>query len=244
MNKKPEGEQNPFLPNSGSDSGRSWVKNFFRPKSVVLIVALGAIFVILAFNGGAGGGVKLSGGSVAIGSGSISKTYMFFTDADGDGYTSSTQVLTNSSATWSQHVRLKDVNGKGTGTSYQIPATASLDCYDASNVVYPGSTHYGLGQFGGLGGWGGKPRGDYNCNGTAQTHNFHNSASDLNGANVDDGANANYVNAACSVLARLPCGGAYQNVSPAGNGTYVATIKDISCTNTVQVPNCLYQNCQ
>ena len=45
-------------------------------------------------------------------------------------------------------VRLKDVAGKGTGTSYQVPVTASLDCNDTRAAAYPSSTGYGAGTTG------------------------------------------------------------------------------------------------
>ena len=47
MNGEPEGNQNPFLSNSGPDSGRSSIKNFFKSKSVVLIAVLGMAFVLI-----------------------------------------------------------------------------------------------------------------------------------------------------------------------------------------------------
>lgn len=91
-----------------------------------------------------GNKITLTGaGKIILGSsGSIKQLYPFFRDGDADGYASGTSVYSSSSASWSGYTRMKDINGKGTGTHYQVPATASLDCMDSNANAKPGQTSY------------------------------------------------------------------------------------------------------
>ena len=103
----------------------------------------------LVFNGGASVVSRLATSSIVIGNGAkLQQAYLFFQDTDGDTYASSTSIYASSADSWSGYVRLKDVAGKGTGTSYQVPVTTSTDCYDAdpattnAELAYPGQTNY------------------------------------------------------------------------------------------------------
>jgi|GEM_PF-2671524 len=132
----------------------------------VTLTGTGSVF---AFNGGTNGSIQIvPGGKIGTAAVPITSTapiqqaFMWYVDADSDLYTPNVQAYATTSATWAGHVRLKDVTGKGTGTSYQVPETTSLDCYDSgtnASSTYPGQTNYftvarGDGSY------------DYDCNST------------------------------------------------------------------------------
>lgn len=135
-------------------------------------ITLGGSATKIAYNGGANGGINIGTGQITQITGGVSlvQTYMYFGDADGDLYASSTEILTNSSPTWAGHVRLKDVAGNHTGwSSYQVPNTASLDCDEYNNGVNPGITTYASSTIVDTGGTSAKNgTWDYNCSGAIE----------------------------------------------------------------------------
>ena len=188
----------------------------------------------LAFNGGASGGITIGTSSIVIGNGAkLQQAYLFFQDTDGDTYASSTSIYANSADSWSGYVRLKDVAGKGTGTSYQVPVTASLDCNDTRAAAYPSSTGYGAGTTG----WAvGFSAGDYNCN---------TSVGDLAGgnyttSNVDNGILRTYYelsgsDPSCITFLHGSCGSQFDDA------TYPGIYRDDICTIT---QTSIFVNCR
>jgi hypothetical protein len=139
--------------------------------------------------------------------GSIRQLYPFFRDGDGDGYASGTQIYSSSSDAWSGYVRMKDVNGKGTGTHYQVPATASTDCMDTNANAKPGQTNYYSTARSGL--LSDFYKYDYNCDNT-ETKEYSNVVTSYGGGNVWSGGSQSYtrVNAYLNgVLQAEPSGG-------------------------------------
>lgn len=120
-----------------------------------------------------GTGPKQVGSSITIlksaGGGRIVKQYVYYDDADNDGYPSGTLTLSvSSSPTWANHVRMPSVPG----TDKRNPTP---DCYDTNANAKPGQTSYfsvnrGDGSF------------DYDCD-SADTR-VYNSSTTFNPATI------------------------------------------------------------
>jgi len=142
----------------GFDGGVATIPN----GATVTLTGAGSAF---AFNGGTNGSIQIvPGGKIGTAVAPITSTapiqqaFMWYTDADSDTYTPNVQVYATTSVTWAGHIRVKDVSGKGTGASYQVPVTTSTDCYDSNANAKPGQTSFfsanrGDGSF------------DYDCDG-------------------------------------------------------------------------------
>jgi hypothetical protein len=119
-----------------------------------------------------------AGKAIYIGSGSLNTlnqanvkirlgVNLFLPDVDGDGFALDLTVTTSTDATVTQKIRLKDAGGTKIANT-QYPATASQDCNDSYNTVYPTNDNWysnsnlpaPLGKNG--------VRGDYNCNGNQE----------------------------------------------------------------------------
>ncbi|MFH1193213.1 MAG: hypothetical protein V1656_02755 [Candidatus Jorgensenbacteria bacterium] len=151
------------IPSSGATEGFDGANSNLNGKTLTLNT--GGAF---AFNGGTNGEVQIGTGHVVLGGGSLTQTFLYFVDADGDGYVPDlgSGILTNSAASWAGHVRLKDVQGNHAAwASWQVPESASFDCYDVNTTggqnAHPGQTAFFTTSRDGAGNF------DYNCNGAA-----------------------------------------------------------------------------
>ncbi|MFA6407086.1 MAG: hypothetical protein WCV80_00070 [Candidatus Paceibacterota bacterium] len=132
------------------------------------IITLSGTGSMIAYNGGASGGVFIPSGSKILINGtgaSIKQTNLYYADSDTDGYLTTSQVFENTAASWANHTRLKDVANKGTTSNYQTPSAAYTDCDDSSANTHPGQTSYFTTAITG----GGPKNGtfDYNCDGVS-----------------------------------------------------------------------------
>jgi len=103
-----------------------------------------------AFNDGKS--ITLVGGRISMGGGSISKGYLHYYDADGDGYAPNTTVLFSASSSLSNATRAKDMTTLPTSSAYTI------DCCDTDANARPYQENYFTTPRIGCGGY------NYSCN--------------------------------------------------------------------------------
>ncbi|MDO8435119.1 MAG: hypothetical protein Q7S89_00330, partial [bacterium] len=107
------------------------------------------------------GGAKFGDQTNIANGATIEKGYIYYSDGDGDGYTTSVQRYYFSTPSQSLYVRAQSVNGATDPSNAQVPITANLDCYDSgtnAQYAFPGQTNF-VSSVRGDGSW------DFNCSG-------------------------------------------------------------------------------
>ena len=148
---------------------------------------------ILAFNPGQSLTIPSANNKITIDSTSqISKSYLYYTDADGDGYAPNATMSNNSASSWSGHVRV--YASKGTN-----------DCNDNDSRANPGNTKWWASA--GNSGWAsGFTAGDFNC---GKESSYPNSAGlvPYNSTYQSSGYPSNYYNGSAWATGIDPWGG-------------------------------------